>query len=106
MDDVGRLVGKVDSYSKLIKQLKGSGLQAHHIIEKRFSNTLGLKASQMQCVALTKTEHQVFTNAWRNRIAYGTNYSELGVGKIWEVVQEIYSEYPKLLEAARSSLFH
>lgn len=71
-----------------------------------FLEHLSLKANQMLSVALTPEEHQVFTNAWRSFLQYGkTSYRELSITQIWKAAQEIYAEYPELLEAARRTLF-
>jgi hypothetical protein len=58
-------------YADLRGALKGTGLQAHHLIEQRFAATVGQAAPKMLAVAVTRPEHQVFTNAWRNAIPYG-----------------------------------
>ncbi len=55
----------IKSYKSLQKLTKGTGLEAHHLIEKRFAKMLGVNPGEMVSVALTKAEHQSFTNAWR-----------------------------------------
>ena len=86
--------------------MKGTGLQAHHIIEKRFAEVLGLKSDFMSSVALTREQHQAFTNAWREWFPYGiTDYASLTKDKIWEAAQNIYKEIPELLEATRNEIF-
>ena len=88
-------------YYTLKTLIKNTGLQAHHIIEKRF----GLKGLETDIsVALTKTEHQLFTNAWRKKIPYGTQYTYLTINEIWAVAQQVYANFPVLLEAARKAL--
>ena len=69
----------IKSYNALRKQLKGTGLQAHHIIEQRLVKHLGINVGEMLSVAVTPAEHQKFTNAWREIFKYGTNYSELEI---------------------------
>ena len=46
---------------------------------------------------LTKAEHQLFTNAWRQLIPYGS----VGISKaaIMSFAQEIYKNHPALLRA-------
>ena len=95
--------GGVQSYSSLTRLLSGTGLQAHHIIEARFADTLGLKAGDMLSVAMGP-EHQVFTNMWRAAVAYGTDYNLISASQLWVHAQEIYAEYPALLAAAKSQL--
>jgi len=45
--------------------------RAHHVIEQRF----GLNITDI--VAVTNTEHQAFTNAWRSAFKFGTDYSTI-----------------------------
>jgi hypothetical protein len=59
----------------------------------------------MLSIVLTKEEHQVFTNAWRQAIPYGTNYAQLSKEFLWGKAQEIYANYPELLEAARKTIW-
>ncbi|AEG01994.1 RHS repeat domain-containing protein [Methylomonas methanica] len=53
----------IQAYSKLRPAIKGMELEAHHLIEKRFADVLGVKAREMLSVALPKAEHQAITNA-------------------------------------------
>ena len=46
----------IKPYNKMTKELKGTGLQAHHIVDQRFK--LGIQ----DIVAVTPSEHQIFTN--------------------------------------------
>ena len=59
----------------------------------------------MASVVLTKEEHQVFTNAWREAIPYAT---EGAVGLttktatpeiVEQAARNIYKEYPEILKA-------
>ncbi len=96
----------IESYSSLSKQLKGTGLQAHHIVEKRLAPILGIKDSNsMLSVVVTKSEHQKFTNEWRKYIPYGTDYRAYTKGQIWEIAQIIYKDYPALLKAAKNTIY-
>ena len=85
----------LQSYKNLTKALKGTGLQAHHLIEQRFK--LGHQIS----VAVTKAEHQVFTNAWRKLLPYGKSYT---INQVWNAAKKVYAKYPALLEAVRKAL--
>ena len=85
-------------YNQLRNQLRGTGLQAHHIIEQRFG--LGINTA----VAVTPAEHQVFTNAWRKLIPYGTNYAALTATQVYEAAQKVYKDYPAILAAVKSAL--
>jgi len=85
--------------------LSGTGLQAHHIVEQRLAQTLGIDSKLMDSVAVTTTEHQAFTNAWRQLIPYGTDYSKLNQSQIWDAAQKVYKDYPQLLDAAKNTIF-
>lgn len=85
--------------------MRGTGLDAHHIIEQRLVKHLGFNTDEMLAVAVTKSEHQAFTNAWRNLIGHGYNYSELTLDDLWEYAQIVYENYPELKEAAYKTLF-
>ena len=95
----------IRSYNNLRSAISGTGLQAHHIIEQRFATRLGLDPGQMQSVALTPQEHQMFTNLWRSQIGYGVDYTLLTADDIWLATQQVYAGHPELLEAARQTLF-
>ena len=54
----------------------------------------------MPSVAVTKSEHQVFTNAWRKAIPYGANGTGMATGaQIDGAAGQIYAGYPNLLSA-------
>jgi hypothetical protein len=91
----------VDSYSALRKGLKGTGLQAHHLIEKRFADILGIAPNDMLSVALTKEQHQIYTNRWRTLITYGKK----GLTKeyIMDIAKQVYYDAPDLLRLVESA---
>ena len=95
----------VEAYNKLKSKIKGLGLEAHHIIEKRLVEHLGINANTMLSVAVTPAEHQKFTNAWRDFFEYGMDYSSLEFEDIYEAAINIYKNYPELLRAAYDTLF-
>jgi RHS repeat-associated protein len=97
------------SYNELRKVIKGTGLEAHHIIEKRFAKGLGLESESILSVALTKEEHLGFTKAWRNAIGYLSDSRPMrtvnaGIEDIWEAAKTIYKDNPELLAAAKQIL--
>jgi hypothetical protein len=53
----------------------------------------------MASVAVTKSEHQAFTNAWRKAIPYGAGTSSATPTQIMNAAKEIYKDYPDLLKA-------
>ena len=89
----------IRSYSELTKTLKGTGLQAHHLIEQRFAGVLGQNARQGLSVAVTQAEHQAFTNAWRSAIPYGAGTANATEAQIMNAARQIYADYPQILNA-------
>ena len=70
----------------------------HHIVEKRFAPSLNIKnTNDMLSVALTKGRHQVYTNAWRATVPYGTQASK---GKLLSSSVKNYYKSPRLLLSA------
>ena len=57
----------------------------------------------MLSIALTKSEHRIYTNAWRKEIGYSTGAHS--APEIWKAAQKIYVDRPDLLEAARRTIF-
>ena len=91
----------IDTYRDVRKVTKGTGLEAHHILEKRFTNPLKIatnkSATDMLSVPLTKAQHQLFTNAWRKApLSYGSTASLDAVVKRGV---EIYGNDPRLMRA-------
>ncbi len=100
----------IRSYNELTKLTAHTGLRAHHLIEKRFAERLGLEAGKIPSIALTPEEHQVFTNAWRQAIGYIGDRNPITTANatlqdVWIAAQRIYADYPELLEAVRQTLF-
>ena len=88
----------VGSYNFLRKLYKGTGMEVHHIIEKRFFHLFpefGSKGA-MASVALTKAEHAYFTRQWRNMLKYGSKYEK---DEVIRAAYEIYANFPELLNA-------
>jgi RHS repeat-associated protein len=101
----------INSYDALRKTVPaGQGLEVHHIIEQRFAPNIGVgETGNMLSVVLTKAEHNVFKDAWRNAIGRSNMNSLLRTNNatpddIWNAAQEIYAGHPELLEAARITL--
>ncbi len=93
-DDFG-----IQSYNNLKKLTKGTNLQSHHLIEKRFADIMGIKPGEMDAIAVTKTEHQAFTNAWRKAIPYGEGTANATQQQIQNAARQIYKEYPEVIKA-------
>ncbi|WP_019502247.1 SpvB/TcaC N-terminal domain-containing protein [Pseudanabaena sp. PCC 6802] len=93
----------IKPYKELKKLLEGTKLEAHHLIEKRFAKILGISANKIESIALTKTEHQLFTNAWRQAIGYVgdtniINTANVTKEQILNAARNIYKEYPYILQ--------
>ncbi|WNB17009.1 RHS repeat domain-containing protein [Marivirga arenosa] len=91
----------IKSYGALKALTAGKGLQVHHLIEKRFASIMGEKATQMLSIALTKTEHQAFTNAWRKAIPYGNGTINATREQVINTARQIYKDYPEILNALK-----
>ncbi len=87
-------------YRTLKADLKGNGLEAHHLIEQRFAGVMGQKASGMASIAVSNTEHQAFTNAWRRAIPYGPNGTGMATRiQVEDAARQICAGYPDILKA-------
>lgn len=89
----------VRSYKDLRKALKGTGLHAHHLIEKRFARVMGQNAEAMTAIAVTEAEHRMFTQAWRSAIPYGAGTANATQESVFNAAREIYRDYPAILQA-------
>ena len=54
----------------------------------------------MPSVVVTRAEHQVFTNAWREAIPYGpTGTGRATPAQVEAAARQIYRDYPEILDA-------
>jgi len=53
----------------------------------------------MESIALTKAEHQVFTNNWRKAISYGEATANATSDQVMNAARQIYKEYPGVLSS-------
>ncbi len=104
----------IDTYSGLNATLRAlkinkneAGIHVHHLIEQRFKeimkNILGSDPNKWKSVVLTKAEHQVFTNAWRQRIGYANDNVLLTTSnatkeQVLAAARDIYKNYPEILK--------
>ncbi|MHB0968003.1 MAG: RHS repeat-associated core domain-containing protein, partial [Bellilinea sp.] len=103
----------IKPWNLLRNEIKGTGLQTHHIIEQRLAPALGQTVAQTRnwlSVSLTPEEHQIITNQWRSAIGYITSNNPINTttakaNDVWMAAQRIYAEYPARLEAARRTIF-
>ena len=93
----------IDTYSNMKDALKNTGLQAHHIIEKRFASVLGIQnTGSMRSIALTPGQHQLFTNAWRTAIPYGTTPASME--EVYNTALKIYKDFPEIIKIVDSAM--
>jgi len=86
-------VAKFKPYKILSKEASKEGKEAHHLLEKRLAERLGITDSgTIPSVALTRAEHQKITNELRKEIAYGTDYSTLSNAEIRNAYASVYGE--------------
>ena len=72
----------------------------HHLIEQRFAKVMCQSANDMLSVAVTQSEHTVFTNAWRQAIPYGKDGTGTATrAQIEGAARQIYTDYPDILSA-------
>ena len=76
---------------------KKGRIQAHHLIEKRFSRQMGGKTNDWSTIVVTRAEHQTFTNAWRHAISYGAGTRNASRADIDRAARQIYADYPEIL---------
>jgi hypothetical protein len=84
----------------LVKAVQGTGLEGHHLIEQRFERYFTGDPRMNLAVAVTKAEHQQFTNAWWGRIKYaekGTHRTN--VTEILDAARVVYKDHPAILKA-------
>jgi len=89
----------IKSYGELSAELRGTGLEAHHLIEQRFAALFGQSPRAMESIALTPAEHQVFTNLWRQMIPYGPGTQAATQQQVLDAARIIYANYPAILSA-------
>lgn len=88
------------SVQRAVTAGQGGSIQAHHLIEQRFADVMGQAIGEMPSIVVTRAEHQVFTNAWREAIPYGSNGTGMATrAQVEGAARQIYSEYPEILRA-------
>ncbi len=101
----------IDTYKNLRRINKGNGLEVHHILEKRIAKNIdeafiktGTKKSlnNIYSIALSKADHRVFTNKWRDALAYGSKKLNLDI--ILKRGVSVYKDRPDLFGAMIESM--
>jgi hypothetical protein len=72
-------------------------IKAHHLVEKRFAAVMGRNTADMAAIVVTRAEHEVFTNAWRQAIPYGSR--NVTPNMVNNAARDIYRDYPEILQA-------
>ena len=87
---------------KATKGFKGD-IQAHHLIEKRHfkHGTFSGNPDDFPGVVLTRGDHNIITNALRERLPYGKKYSRDEVRRAYE---DVYAGYPGFLQSIKEHL--
>jgi len=89
----------IKSYNTLRGLVKGTGLEVHHLVEKRFAKLLEISPGKMKSIALTPEEHAVFTKAWRQAIPYGQGTVNATKQQVAAAARKIYENYPAIRSA-------
>lgn len=90
----------VRTYSALRVLNRGSGRQAHHLIEQRFKDLFKDEPDLLKkATSLSPDEHQAFTNLWRDKIPYGAGTAAATAEQVKAVAREIYVNYPWIIRA-------
>jgi RHS repeat-associated protein len=99
----GGIKGGIAAYAKLQQITKGSKglIQAHHIVEARHLERLGLSVSNAPSVILSREKHLEITNQLRQLLPFGKSYT---TPEIMSAYQKVYSAHPEWLKAAASYL--
>lgn len=74
-------------------------IQAHHLIEQRFSTVIGQNIDEMLAIVVTRAEHVKFTNMWRQAFPYGAATVNATRDQVIAAARNIYKNYPAILQA-------
>jgi len=88
----------IDSYKNLKKLTKGTGLEVHHLVEKRFASKLKMNPNNMKSIVVDPKSHQGITNTFRKAIPYGSGTEGASKGLIESTYKSIYKDNPEILK--------
>ncbi len=97
----------IDTYKALRIQYKGTGMEAHHIIERRLiKDSVKYNVNTMPSIELTKEAHQVYTDAWKATVPYRTYFKNTLSyrWKLYKAANHVYKNDRVLRMAARYTL--
>jgi hypothetical protein len=94
---------EIAEYAALKKAFRGTAYQIHHLIEKRFA-PIFLVAGCTIATNLLPSEHQPYTNAWRQQIGYTNGNNPINTDtatlqQIWDAAMLIYAGSEDILNA-------
>ena len=92
--------------------MQGSGLESHHLIEKRFLDVLKkylpecekLTEGQMLATPLNPQAHRAITAAWEKVLEYGDSGQAYTLTQVIDAAQTVYADNPVLLKAVNDWL--
>ncbi|MBR0457789.1 MAG: hypothetical protein IJJ26_00995 [Victivallales bacterium] len=95
---------EIGPYKEMHKKIHGknSGLETHHLIEKRFAGKFGVKQNEMPSINIPKDVHRGYTNDWRNEIGYGDGTKGAEREDIIRAYEKIYEGNPNILEQLKT----
>lgn len=90
----------VMSYKNLKSIVKGTGLETHHLIEKRFADALKINPNDILSIAIDKKTHEQITNLMRAKIPYNSIWKRSDdlmtrtatPQQIWDATRDVYKE--------------
>lgn len=88
-------------YKALKKLSQNTGLEAHHLIEKRFAKKLGINENDILSIAIDPDTHKKITKAFRDEIDYGgvsakkgrRNTQSASVQEVWDATVKVYKKF-------------
>ena len=96
------LCGDTGKYSSLRRDSSNKGYEVHHILEKRFRAFTDYSTNgSMPSIVLDKSQHRIYTNAWRKEVPYASSYD---LKKVVDAAYKIYADNEKLLEITLKAL--
>jgi RHS repeat-associated protein len=84
-------------YNRLRVAANRVGLEAHHILPKRFACLFEISSGLMMAVALTPANHQYYDNLWEELAPYKGGKSCLAAADVLAVALEVYEDDPDIL---------
>lgn len=99
----GGVAGGIATYKYLRELSKGAKglIQAHHIVEVRHLQRLGLSIYQAPAVLLSRTQHSMVTKELMQLLPKGATYTKQQILNAYRIA---YREFPQWIKAAENYL--